>query len=129
MDHYFLPHIEDLLNSIHDYFWFTKFDLAAGYHQIRIAAADRQKTAFTTTFGLYEWQVLPFGLANPSIQFTHAMNGILEPMKRKFIVVYLDDIMIHSHMLAEHILHVREVLNLLAEHGLKANCPKCAWAL
>jgi len=63
-DHYPLPHIEDLLNSMHGSCWFTKLDLAAGYHQIRIATADRQKTAFTTKFGFYEWRVLPFGLAN-----------------------------------------------------------------
>jgi hypothetical protein len=54
-DRYPLPHIEDLLISMHGSCWFTKLDLAAGYHQIRIAAADRQKTAFTTKFGLYEW--------------------------------------------------------------------------
>jgi hypothetical protein len=58
----------------------------------------------------------------------HMMNSILEPMKRKFIVVYLDDIMIYSRTLAEHIVHVREVLTLLTEHGLKAKHAKCAWA-
>jgi hypothetical protein len=127
-DRYPLPHIEDLLNSMHSSCWFTKLDLAAGYHQIRIATADMQKTAFTTKFGLYEWRVLPFGLANAPTQFMHMMNGILEPMKRKFIVVYLDDIMIHSRTLAEHVVHVREVLTLLTEHGLKAKRAKCAWA-
>ena len=127
-DRYPLPHIEDLLNSMHGSCWFTKLDLAAGYHQIRIATADRQKTAFTTKFGLYEWRVLPFGLANAPSQFMRMMNGILEPMKRKFIVVYLDNIMIHSCTLAEHIVHVREVLTLLTEHGLKAKRAKCAWA-
>jgi hypothetical protein len=81
---------------MHGSCWFTKLDLAAGNHQIRIAAADRPKTAFTTKFGLYKWRVLPFGLANAPSQFMGMMNGILEPMKRKFIVVDLDDIMIHS---------------------------------
>jgi len=127
-DRYPLPHIEDLLNSMHGSCWFTKLDLGAGYYQIRIATADRQKTAFTTTFDLYEWRVLPFGLANAPNQFMRMMNGILEPMKRKFILIYLDDIMIHSHTLAEHVVHVREVLTLLTEHGLKAEHAKCAWA-
>jgi len=122
------PHIDDLLNSMHSLFWFTKLYLVAGYHQIRIATADRQKTAFTTKFGLYEWRVLPFGLANAPSQFMRMMNGILEPMKHKFIVVYLDNYMIHSRTLAEHIVHVREVLALLPEHGLKAKRAKCAWA-
>jgi hypothetical protein len=68
-DRYPLPHIEDLLNSMHGSCWFTKLNLVAGYHQIRIATADRQKTAFTTTFCLYEWRVLLFGLANAPSQF------------------------------------------------------------
>jgi len=125
-DRYPLPHIEDLLNSTHGPCWFTKLDLAAGYHQIRIATADRQNTAFTTKFGLYKWRVLPFGLANAPCQFMHMMNGILEPMKRKFIVVHLDDIMIHSCTRAEHVVHVREVVALLTEHGLKAKRAKYA---
>jgi len=108
--------------------WFTKLDLAAGYHQIRIASADRQKTAFTTKFDLYEWGVLPFGLAKAPSQFMRMMNRILEPIKRKFIVVYLDDIMIHSRTLVEHVVHVREVLTLLMDHGIKAKRAKCAWA-
>jgi hypothetical protein len=103
-------------------------DLAAGYHQIRIATADRQKTAFTTKFGLYEWRVLQFALENAPSQFMHMMNGILEPMERKFIVIYLDNIIIHSCTLAEHVVHVREVLTLLTEHGIMAKRVKCAWA-
>jgi hypothetical protein len=105
-DRYLLPHIEDILNSMHGSCWFIKLDMGAGYHQIRIATADRQITAFTTKFGFYEWRVLPFGLSNTPSQFLRMMNGILEPIKRKFIVVYLDDIMIHSRTLAEHVVHV-----------------------
>jgi hypothetical protein len=99
-DRYPLPPIEDLLNSMHGSCWFTKLDFAAGYHQIRIAAADGQKTVFTTKFGLYEWQVLTFGLAHTPSKFIRVMSVIFEPMKHKFIVIYLDDIMIHSQTLA-----------------------------
>ena len=113
---------------MHGSCWFTKLDLAAGYHQIRIATATRQKTAFTTKFGMNERRVLLFGLVNAPSQFVRMMNGILEPMKRKFIVVYLDDMMIHSHTLAEHVVHVHEVLTLLMEQGLQAKCAQCAWA-
>jgi hypothetical protein len=127
-DRYPLPHIEDLLNSMHGSYWFTKLALAAGYHQIRIATADREKTPFITKCGLYEWRVLPFGLANAPSQFMCMMNGMLEPMKRKFIVVYLEDIKIHRRTLAEHVIHVRELLTILTEHGLKAIRGKCAWA-
>jgi len=105
-DCYPLPHIKDLLNSKHGSCWFTKLNLAAGYHQIHIATADRQTTAFTTKLGLYQWRVLPLGLANAPSQFMPMMNGILEPMKRKSIIVYLDDSMIHSCTLAEHVIHV-----------------------
>ena len=102
--------------------------MAACYHQICIATADTQNTAFTTTFGLYEWWVLPFGLGNAPSQFLRMINGILEAMKRTFIFIYLVDIMIHSLTLAEHVVHVREVLTLLTDHGLKAKRAKCAWA-
>jgi len=126
-DRYPLPHIKDLLNYMHGSCLFTKFDLAAGYHQIHIAMANRLKTAFTTTFGLYEWQVLPFGLANAPSQFMCMINGILEPMKWKLIVMYLDDSMITSCTLADHVVHVREVLTLLTKRGLKAKRANSAW--
>jgi len=127
-DRYPLPQIEDLLNSTHGFCWFTKFELVAGYHQIHIATANRQKMAFTTRFGLYKWRVLPFGRANAPSQLMHMINGIMKEMKRKFLVVYLHDIMIHSRTLAEHIVHVREELTLLTEHGCKAKRAKCSWA-
>ena len=127
-DGYPLPHIQDLINSMHSSCWFTKLDLAAGSHQLCIATADRYKMAFTTKFGSYQWRVLPFGLANAPSQFNCMMNGILEPMKHKFIILYLYDIMIHSRTLVEHVVHVREVLTRLTEHGPKAKCAKCPWA-
>jgi len=127
-DCYPLPHIEKLLNSMDRSCWFTQLDLAAGYHQIRIATADRQKMPFTTKLHLYESRVLPFGLANAPSQFMHMINGILETMKGNLILMYVDDIMIHSRTLAEHVVHVRTVLTLLTEHAVKAECSKCAWA-
>jgi len=123
-----LPHIEDLLNFMHGSYWFTKVALAAGYDQIRIATADWQITAFTTKFGLYEWRVLLFGLANAPSQFMHIMNGILEPVKCKFIAIYLDHIVIHSRTRADHVVHVREVLTYLTEHGVKSKFAKYTWA-
>ena len=122
------PHIEDLLHCRHGSCWFTKSDLAAGYHQIRIATANRRKTAFATEFDSCEWRDLPLDLANAPSLFMCMMNGILEPMKHKIIIVYLDNIMIQSLTLVEHVVHVREVLTLLTEHGLKAKRVKCTWA-
>lgn len=105
-DHYPLPDIDDLLNSMHSSYWFTKFDLAAGSHQIRIATAVSQQTALMTKLCLYEWQVLPFGLANTPSQLMCMMNSIIEPMKHIFIIANEDNMMIHSRTVAEHIVHV-----------------------
>jgi len=125
---YPLLHIEDLVNCIHSSCWFTQLDLAAGYHQICITTADRQKTAFTTKFGCYEWRILLFGLANAPSHFMLIMNCILEPINGEFVVVYQDYIMIRSGTLAEHVIHIREVFTLLHAHGLKAKRAKCSWA-
>jgi hypothetical protein len=127
-DRYPLPHLEDLFNGLEGSKVFYKLDLASGYHQIRIAAGDRQKTAFTTTFGLYEWRVLPFGLANAPSQFMRMMDGLLTPEMRRFVAVYLDDVLIHSCSLAEHQKHVRAVLEMLLRNGLRVKHSKCEWA-
>jgi hypothetical protein len=84
--------------------------------------------AFTTKFGSYEWRVPAFGLAIAPGQSMRMMNSILKLMNPKFIVVYLDDILIHRRTLAQHVVHDREVLTWLTEYGLKAKCAKCAWA-
>jgi hypothetical protein len=127
-DRYPLPHIEDLSNGLEGSKVFSKLDLASGYHQIRIAPGDRQMTAFTTKFGLYEWRVLPFGLANAPSQFMRMMDGLLTPEMRRFVAIYLDDVLVHSHDLAEHVMHVRAVLTTLLSHGLRVKQSKCEWA-
>jgi hypothetical protein len=129
-DRYPLPHIEDLFNGLEGSTVFSKLDLASGYHQIRIAPGDRQKTAFTTKFGLYEWRVLPFGLANAPSQFMRMMDRVLAgtPELRRYVAVYLDDVLIHSHSLPDHLKHVRKVLSLLLVHGLRVKRSKCEWA-
>jgi hypothetical protein len=103
---YPFPHLKVLLNSMHGFCWFTKLDMAAGYHQIRIATAGMQKPVFATSFGLDELGDLPFGMENAPSQFMQMMNSILESMKCNLIIAYLDDIIIHSCTLVEHILHV-----------------------
>jgi hypothetical protein len=107
---------------------FRKLNLAASYHQTCIGLADWQTTAFTTKFCLSEWRVLLFGRANKPSQFMCMLNGILEPIKHKFIIIYLDDILIYSHTQAEHIVHVSEVLTSLTEHGFEAKRAIGAWA-
>ena len=120
--------MEDLLNSRHGSCWFTKLDLGGTYHQILIVTSNSQNSPFSAEFCFYGLRVLPFGLEIAPSQFMCMMNGILEPMKCKFMVAYIDEIMIHSLTLAEHIVHVQEVCTLQTEHGFKAKRAKCAWA-
>lgn len=107
-DRYPLPQIKDLIDKLGGAKLFSKIDLASGYHQFLVALEDRHKTAFTTKFGLYEWKVLPFGLANAPAVFMRYMNSIIEQRQglKDFCVVYLDDILIFSNSEDEHREHV-----------------------
>ncbi|GBG88538.1 hypothetical protein CBR_g48007 [Chara braunii] len=120
-----LPRIDDLLDRVQGCRYFTKIDLKSGYHQIAIRPEDRHKTAFQTRYGLYEFVVMPFGLCNAPGTFQHAMNRIFHDYLDKFIVVYLDDILIFSRTIEEHTEHLKTVLGLLRQHQYKVNLEKC----
>jgi len=120
-DVYPLPRIEDLLNQTQGAKFFSKIDLQSGYHQIRIKKGDEYKTAFRTRYGLYEWTVMPFGLCNAPSTFQRLMNSIFRDVIDKFLIVYIDDILIYSNTLEEHIRHIRFVLNRLRKHQLQAH--------
>jgi hypothetical protein len=94
-DRYPMPYIDDLLNKLHGSRYFTKMDLSSEYHQLRIHPDDRNKIAFISPDSLYNWRVLPFGLANAPAVFMHTMNRVLD-QHRKYTLVYLDDIMVYS---------------------------------
>jgi hypothetical protein len=94
-DRYPLPLIEDLVDQLKGATIFTKLDLTSGYHQMKINDRDTNKTAFVTKYGLYEWKVVPFGLANAPSTFIRMMDSILRKHK-KYCVIYLDDILIFS---------------------------------
>jgi hypothetical protein len=104
---------------------FSKIDLRSGYHQIKIRASDIPKTAFSTRYGLYEFLVMSFGLTNAPAYFMYLMNSIFMPELDKFVVVFIDDILVYSKNEDEHTEHLHIVLQRLRDHCLYAKLSKC----
>ena len=106
---------------------FSKIDLRSGYHQIKIRASDIPKTAFSTRYGLYEFLVMSFGLTNAPVYFMYLMYLVFMPELEKFVVVFIDDILIYSKNEEEHAKHMQIVLTCLREHQLYAKFGKCTF--
>ena len=126
---YPLPRIDDLMDQLIGASVFSKIDLRSGYHQIRVKAEDIQKTAFRTRYGHYEYSVMPFGVTNAPGVFMEYMNRIFHPYLDKFVVVFIDDILIYSKNDEEHAEHLRIVLELLKDKKLYAKLSKCEFWL
>lgn len=110
---YPLPLIEDLLDELHGAQWFTSLALCSGFHQIRMAQGEEYKTAFQTHHDHFEYNVMPYGVTGGPPMFQAIMNVILEPLLRKCVVVFIDDILIYSRSWAEHLDHIKQVLAIL----------------
>jgi hypothetical protein len=126
---YPLPRIDILFDQLTGARVFSKIDLRSGYHQIRIRPEDIPKTAFTTRYGLFEYLVMSFGLTYASAHFTYLMNSIFMPELDKFVVVFIDDILLYSKNEEEHARHLRIILTRLREHQLYAKFSKCTFWL
>jgi hypothetical protein len=122
---YPLPRIEDLFDQLRGASVFSKIDLRSGYHQLRIRPSDIPKTAFITKYGLYEFMVMSFGLTNAPAYFMYLMNNVFMDYLVKFVVVFIDDILVYSQNEQEHEEHLRKVLQRLRDCQLYAKLSKC----
>jgi hypothetical protein len=122
---YPLPRINILFDQLAGAQVFSKIDLCSGYHQIKICAEDIPKTTFSMRYDLYEYLVMSFGLTNAPAHFMYLMNSIFKPELDKFVVVFIDDILVYLKNLEEYEEHLRIVLQRLQEHQLYAKFSKC----
>lgn len=122
-DKYPIPHLQDFAHKLHGCTIFSTIDLTRAYHQIPMAANDKEKTALITPFGLFEFNVMPFGLKNAAQTFQRFIDTVLRGLD--FCFCYLDDILIASRTESKHKEHLRQVLQRLKEYGLSINAEKC----
>lgn len=127
-DSYPLPRIDDTLDALHGAQIFSTLDLRSGYWQIELHASAREKTAFITHKGLYEFTVLPFGLCNSPSTFQRLMEHVLRGLNWKTCLIYIDDIIIYSRTFEEHLTHLEEVFLRLRQANVKLKSSKCFFA-
>ncbi|GJV52679.1 hypothetical protein Tco_1448420 [Tanacetum coccineum] len=126
---YPLPRIDDLFDQLQGSQYFSKIDLRSGYHQLRVHEDDIPKTAFRTHYGHFDFTVMPFGLTNAPMVFMDLMNRVCRPYLDKFMIVFIDDILIYSKTREEHEVHLGLVLELLKKEKLYAKFSKCEFWL
>ncbi|XP_047943164.1 uncharacterized protein LOC125190006 [Salvia hispanica] len=126
-DRFPIPTIDDMLDELHGAKYFSKMDLRAGFHQIRMDATDVSKTAFRVHNGHYEYMVMPFGLCNAPSTFQAAMNNLFRKYLRKFVLVFFDDILVYSKDWKDHLQHLEIVFCILREHQFHLKYSKCVF--
>lgn len=127
-DVYPMPRVDDALDCLQGAEYFSSLDMRSGYWQIPMHEPDKEKTAFATPDGLYEFNVMPFGLCNAPATFERMMDSVLRGLKWKTCFCYLDDIVVFSSTFAEHLQRLDEVLTCISNAGLQLNSKKCRFA-
>jgi len=124
-DSYPLPRIDDTLDTLGGSAWFSTLDLAAGFWQVEMEEKDIEKTAFATENGLWEFTVMPMGMVNSGATFQRLMQMVFKGLDWRVLLIYLDDLIVHSKTFDQHLSDLRNVLNRLKEAGLKLSPSKC----
>nr|GEU41202.1 putative reverse transcriptase domain-containing protein [Tanacetum cinerariifolium] len=122
---YLLHRIDDLFDQLQRSQFFSQVDLKSGYHQLRVHEDDIPKTVFRTRYGHFEFTLMPFGLTNAPAVFKDLMNRVYRPYLEKFLIVFIEDILIYSKTWEEHVEHLRLVLELLKKVKMYAKFSKC----
>ena len=120
---YPIPNKNDLVHRLGEVVVYSKFDMKSGFWQVQISEDDKYKTAFTTHFGYYVWNVMPFGLKNAPSVFQNIMNDIFNPFSH-FTIVYIDDVLIYSNSIDEHSKHLYSFLDTIKRNGLVVSAKK-----
>ncbi|GKE30992.1 putative reverse transcriptase domain-containing protein [Tanacetum coccineum] len=128
-NHHPLPRIDDLFDQLQGSRYFLKIDLRSGYHQLRVREEDIPKIAFRTRCGHFEFTVMPFGLTNAHVVFMDFMNRVCKPYLDKFVIVFIDNILIYSKSKGEHEVYLRLILELLEKEKLFGRFLKCKFWL
>ena len=126
---YPLPRIDDLFDQLQGSQIYSKIDLRSGYHQLRIRSEDIPKATFRTRYGHYEFVVMSFGLTNTPAYFMGLMNRVFSDYLDKFVVVFIDDILVYSRSREEHAEHLRLILQRMREQKLHGKFSKCEFWL
>ena len=122
-----IPNVADLMDTLNGATIWSAVDLAAGYWQLKLQGPDQPRSAFNTHIGQYEWTVLPMGLTNAPAVFQRVMTELFRPYLNKFVLCYLDDVLIYSKTPEEHLVHLRLVFDILREAGLRVRLQKCVF--
>lgn len=120
-----LPRVDDTLDALAGSLWFSTLDFSNGYWQVEVAEEDREKTAFTTGRGLYQWRSMPMGLTNSPATFQRMMELVLRGLPWQVCMVYLDDVLIYSPTFEDHLCSLRKVFSRIQAAGLRLNPKKC----